>query len=195
MRRLLTVLLAACAALAVAAGPAQAHNVLTGSDPKDGARLASVPSRVTLTFDQPVRADFAQVVLTGPDGVATKAEVEVAEEKVMATVPGASPAGSYLVGYQIVSNDGHPVSGQIRFTVGDAPAQSPAAQPTGSPSPAAQAPSAGPSSAGAPGGTVAVSAAPPASSGSWVWGLLLVALLLSGLGIWVVARGPKGQGA
>ncbi|MEV7968910.1 copper resistance CopC family protein [Sphaerisporangium sp. NPDC088356] len=169
MRRLLTVLLVACAALAVGVAPAQAHNVLTGSDPKDGARLASVPGRVTLTFDQPVRADFAQVALTGPDGTVSKAPVQVADNKVVATLPATATAGAYVVGYQIVSNDGHPVSGKVGFTVAGgaaAPAPAPAA----------------------PAKESSTSAVPPASGGGWVWGLLVVALLLSGLGVLVVAR-------
>ncbi|WP_405146254.1 copper resistance protein CopC [Sphaerisporangium sp. NBC_01403] len=180
MRRFLTVLVVACAALAVAVAPAQAHNVLTGSDPKDGARLASVPGRVTLTFDQPVRADFAQVALTGPDGAVSKAQVEVVDNEVTATLPATAATGDYVVGYQIVSNDGHPVSGKVGFTVagGAAPAPAPV------PAPAAK--------------DLSTSAVPPASGGGWVWGLLVVALLLSGLGILVVARQgrqAKGQGA
>lgn len=178
MRRLLTVLLLACAALAVAVAPAQAHNVLTGSDPKDGARLASVPGRVRLTFDQAVQADFAHVALTRPDGTVLKADVEVAGDDVLATLPASEAGGAYVIGYQIVSNDGHPVSGKIGFTV------------TGG---AGQAPSAAP-----PVKRLSTPAAPPASGGGWVWGLLVAALLLSGLGILVVARQgrpAKGSGA
>ncbi|MFC4586833.1 copper resistance CopC family protein [Sphaerisporangium corydalis] len=169
MRRLLTVLLVAGAALAVAVTPAQAHNVLTGSDPRDGARLASVPARVTLTFDQPVRADFAQVALTVPGGAVSRAVVKVDGDKVLATLPATTTPGEYVVGYQIVSNDGHPVTGRIGFTVGaGAPAPAPAAAP--------------------PVTALTTSSVPPASGGAWVWGLLVVALLLSGLGILVVAR-------
>ena len=51
MRRLLTVLLLALTAVGVAGSPAQAHNVLIGSDPKDGATLTASPARVTLVFD------------------------------------------------------------------------------------------------------------------------------------------------
>ncbi|WP_424530323.1 copper resistance CopC family protein [Sphaerisporangium viridialbum] len=178
MRRFLTVLVVACAALAVAVAPAQAHNVLTGSDPKEGARLASVPGRVTLTFDQPVRADFAQVALTGPDGAVSKAQVEVVDNEVTATLPATAATGDYVVGYQIVSNDGHPVSGKVGFTVAGGAAPAPA------PAPAVK--------------DLSTSAVPPASGGGWVWGLLVVAVLLSGLGILVVARQgrqAKGQGA
>ncbi|MGW4639669.1 copper resistance CopC family protein [Sphaerisporangium sp. NPDC004334] len=223
MRRLLTVLAVGFAALAVAVAPALAHNVLTGSDPKDGARLASLPAQVTLTFDQPVRADFAQVALTGPDGRVAKAAVRVVDAKVTAEVPAsvaAGAAGAYVIGYQIVSNDGHPVTGKIGFTVagtGSAAPVSPSTTP--STGPAAPLPSATNGATGqpaAPGGTgpttgsggagqppapsgvagqappaaqpIAGAAAPGTSGGGWVWGLLVAALLLSGLGILVVAR-------
>ncbi|MFC4534980.1 copper resistance CopC family protein [Sphaerisporangium dianthi] len=208
VRRLFTVLLVACAALAVAISPALAHNVLTGSDPKDGARLASLPGRVTLTFDQPVRADFAQVALTGPDGSISKAPVKVVDTKVTAELPSTGAAGAYVVGYQIVSNDGHPVTGKIGFTV-----TGPAAPDSATPPPAGAAATPVPSAAGAPSqgapGGAGQPAAPPGAAdgapvdarplagsaaqgtggGGWVWGLLIAALLLSGLGILVVARG------
>ncbi|MEV6983360.1 copper resistance CopC family protein [Sphaerisporangium sp. NPDC051017] len=183
MRRFLTVLLAACAALAVGAAPALAHNVLTGSDPKDGARFAAMPGHATLTFDQPVRADFAQMALTFPGGQVSKLDVRVSGDDVIATLPYSDKPGAYLIGYQILSNDGHPVSGKIGFTL-DAPA---GAAP---PSPPVQ------TSTGAP--VADQVAAVPASGGGWVWGLLVVALLLSGLGILVVARQGRpvrGEGA
>ncbi|MFC7381214.1 copper resistance CopC family protein [Sphaerisporangium rhizosphaerae] len=208
MRRLLTVLAVAFAALAVAVAPALAHNVLTGSDPKDGARLASLPAQVTLTFDQPVRADFAQVALTGPDGRVAKAAVRVVDAKVTAEVPAsvaAGAAGAYVIGYQIVSNDGHPVTGKIGFTVagtGSAAPLPPSTTPsTGPAEPGGTTPATVPGGAGqppAPSGVagqappaaqpIAGAAAPGTSGGGWVWGLLVAALLLSGLGILVVAR-------
>lgn len=196
MRRLLTVLLVAGAALAASVAPASAHNVLTGSDPKDGARLATVPASVTLTFDQPVRADFAQVAVTGPDGAVGRPKVKVVDNKVTAVLPPAAVAGAYIVGYQIVSNDGHPVTGKIGFTVtGGSAAGSP-----GSPAPSAgSAPTGIPTVQGRPPvERPTVAAAAPAGGGSWVWGLLVAALLLSGAGIRVVARHGrqvKGHGA
>ncbi|MFC6081877.1 copper resistance CopC family protein [Sphaerisporangium aureirubrum] len=248
MRRLLTVLLVACAALATAVAPAQAHNVLTGSDPKNGAQVTAVPARVTLTFDQPVRVEFAQLALTTPSRAIVKIpDLKVRGTKLIGTVPTATAgAGVYAVGYQIVSNDGHPVTGTILFTVtsgtpppptttagttptpgtsttpvppadgaGTPTAGAGAGNPTagtgpGNPTAGAEAgnPTAGAgagdpadaSGAGDPadGVRVATSAVPQAGGGSWVWGLLVVALLLSGLGILVVVRRPaagRGQGA
>ncbi|MEO3812700.1 copper resistance CopC family protein [Sphaerisporangium sp. B11E5] len=225
MRRLLTVLLVACAALATVVAPAQAHNVLTGSDPKDGARVPAVPERATLTFDQPVRPEFAKLALTRPGGTAVQLPaLEVRGTKVIGTLP-SGPPGAYALGYQIVSNDGHPVTGTIRFTV-TSPPPSPAPDGTASTAPAdpASTASGGPAgggpgdpagtspgpgggapgdpagaapgnpAGGAPGdpvGGVAASAVPQSGGGSWVWGLLVVALVVSGLGIVVVVRRPR----
>ncbi|GAA2411880.1 copper resistance CopC family protein [Nonomuraea africana] len=135
MRRLLTVLLLACAALGLAVTPAQAHNVLTGSDPEEGARLQSAPSQVTLEFDQAVRQGFAQVTVTGPDGGRWEAaQASVSGSKVVTKLRPLGPAGDYVIGYRILSADGHPVSGKVTFALtvagpGTAASQAPAAQP------------------------------------------------------------------
>ncbi|WP_346115346.1 copper resistance CopC family protein, partial [Nonomuraea maheshkhaliensis] len=117
MRRLLTVLLLALAAVGVAGAPAQAHNVLISSDPRDGSTLAASPERVTLVFDQAVRQGYAQVGVTGADGSSwADGSPEVAAERVTVKVRPLPGGGSYTVGYRILSADGHPVTGKISFT-------------------------------------------------------------------------------
>ncbi|WP_329084077.1 copper resistance CopC family protein [Streptosporangium sp. NBC_01469] len=118
MRRLLTVLLLASAALLGAVAPAQAHNVLISSDPKNGAELAIGPEKITLTFDQPVRQGFAQISVIGPDGARwEEGKTTVDRTKVSVGVKPLGPAGVYAVGYRILSSDGHPVSKKITFTL------------------------------------------------------------------------------
>lgn len=118
--------LLALLAVTLVATPASAHNVLVSSDPKDGAVLGDLPHTVTLTFDQAVRRDFARIAVTGPDGAHYEhGDVTVEAGKISIAVrppaaPGKAfnvPAGSYAIGYRIVSNDGHPVTGTIRFTL------------------------------------------------------------------------------
>ncbi|MFI6927020.1 copper resistance protein CopC [Nonomuraea spiralis] len=117
MRRLLTVLLLACAAVGFAPS-AQAHNVLVGSDPKDGAALSASPARVTLVFDQAVRQGYAQVGVTGADGSSyADGTAEVSAERVSVKVKPLPAGGSYVVGYRILSADGHPVTGSISFSL------------------------------------------------------------------------------
>ncbi|WP_329429281.1 copper resistance protein CopC [Streptosporangium sp. NBC_01495] len=118
MRRLLTVLLLASAALLGAVAPAQAHNVLISSDPKNGTELATGPEKITLTFDQPVRQGFAQISVIGPDGARwEEGKTTVDRTKVSVGVKPLGPAGVYAVGYRILSSDGHPVSKKITFTL------------------------------------------------------------------------------
>ncbi|TYB68402.1 copper resistance protein CopC [Nonomuraea sp. PA05] len=118
MRRLLTVLLLALAAAGVMCSPASAHNVLIGSDPEDGATLTASPAQVTLVFDQAVRQGYAQVGVTGADGSAwADGSAVVAAERVSVKVKPLPAGGSYVVGYRILSADGHPVTGKISFTV------------------------------------------------------------------------------
>lgn len=166
MRRLLTVLLLALAAVGVAGAPAQAHNVLISSDPRDGSTLAASPERVTLVFDQAVRQGYAQVGVTGADGSSwADGSPEVAAERVSVKVRPLPGGGSYTVGYRILSADGHPVTGKISFTL----AAGASAVTTGQAAPAGQ--------TGAAGSAEAAEAAANGGAGMavvWIVGALLV---------------------
>lgn len=175
--RALVVPLAACAALLLLVAPVRAHNVLTGSDPKDGATLAAMPGRVTFTFDQPVRPDFARIAVTGPDGARyEQGEVGVQGTTVFIGVRSPAPPGAYSIGYRIVSNDGHPVTGTVNVTVtGDGSTAAP-------PSPTAPANAALPSAPVSTGG-----------SGTWVWVLLVATAALLVLCTLVLVRHDRRQ--
>ncbi|MEU8395954.1 copper resistance protein CopC [Nonomuraea sp. NPDC048892] len=175
MRRLLTVLLLALAAVGVAGAPAQAHNVLISSDPRDGSTLAASPERVTLVFDQAVRQGYAQVGVTGADGSSwADGSPEVAAERVSVKVRPLPGGGSYTVGYRILSADGHPVTGKISFTLAAGASavttgQAAPAAPTGQAAPAGQ--------TGAAGSAEAAEAAANGGAGMavvWIVGALLV---------------------
>ncbi|MEO3885548.1 copper resistance CopC family protein [Nonomuraea sp. B5E05] len=204
MRRLLTVLLLAFAAAGIALSPAEAHNVLIGSDPKDGATLTASPARVTLVFDQPVRQGYAQVGVTGADGSAwADGAAEIAAERVSVKVKPLAAGGSYVVGYRILSADGHPVTGKISFSLtADATAdQGTNADPTEAPAEGAtQAPAQGstkapaqvadPDAAEAAANPDAAEAAANGGAGmAVVW--IVGALLLLALGTAVALRRAK----
>ncbi|QUG99457.1 copper resistance protein CopC [Saccharopolyspora erythraea] len=135
MRRLIAVAALSLTALLGGAGTALAHNVLIGSDPTEGAQLEVGPQQVRLTFDQPVRAGegYNTVNVVGPDGTYwTDGAVQVDGTSVTAPVRQLGPAGTYTIGYRILSADGHPVPGKVTFTLtkpgGGTPAQPPQAQ-------------------------------------------------------------------
>ncbi|MGW7356443.1 copper resistance CopC/CopD family protein [Streptomyces sp. NPDC054802] len=119
--------------LLAGATPASAHAVLTGSNPKDGAVVATAPKEVTLTFSEEIamgddsirvlepsgkRADTAEVRDLGAGGAVTYG---------VALHPGL-PDGTYTVAWQAVSADSHPVSGAFTFAIG-APSQTTVALP------------------------------------------------------------------
>ncbi|MFD4207514.1 copper resistance protein CopC [Micromonospora tulbaghiae] len=164
------------------AAPAAAHNSLTGSDPRDGARLAVAPERIELRFLATPKEATTEVTVTGPDNVAATGGAPAFSGK-RVTVPfRPGAAGLYIVTYRLASDDGHPVKGEIRFTLTTGtPAESPSA-------------SAPPTSA-APTSAVPTSAAPtpasptPAAAGTdddggtgWLWaaGAVVVLAALGG---------------
>ena len=97
-------------------GTAAAHTELIGSDSADGATLEQAPSSITLTFNEPVQ-DFEPVLaITGPDGQPYPAGVPVVDSATLrGDVQALGPAGTYTVAYRVVSDDGHPVTGQLQF--------------------------------------------------------------------------------
>lgn len=105
-------------ALLAGGGAAAAHNGLIGSDPPDGAEVANSPVQVSLIFNLPVQRGFSTVTVTGPDGIQRQAGAPAETGAVVsAPVRPLGPAGQYTIAYQVLSADGHPVRGAVRFTL------------------------------------------------------------------------------
>lgn len=123
MRKLAVVLGLACLTLLGLAAPASAHNSLVSSNPANEATVAQSPSGIELTFDQPVQKGngLNTISVSGPDDTAWKTgTVEVASNVVSAPLDELGPAGGYRIAYRIVSADGHPVTGELKFTLANA---------------------------------------------------------------------------
>jgi len=100
------------------ATPAAAHDELLRSSPRDGAVLAALPSVVTLTFEEPPADGFTSMSVTGPNGVrANTAGPQTNGAMVTEQLVENGRAGRYVIAYRIMSDDGHPVAGTVRFTV------------------------------------------------------------------------------
>ncbi len=115
---LATVLLLAAALLVgFGSAPAAAHAVLEKTTPADGSALQTAPASVSLTFDEAPQAKFSAIHVTGPDGQRKDSgPVTLAGGVVSEQLAGSRPAGRYVVDWRVVSDDGHPVSGQFSFT-------------------------------------------------------------------------------
>lgn len=98
------------------AGSVHAHTSLIASDPADGAVLDTAPTTVTLTFDDSLADLEPAVIVTGPDGGTHQSGPAVVDGAVLSSaVAPLTATGSYTVGYRVVSADGHPVEGLLRF--------------------------------------------------------------------------------
>lgn len=120
----------ACGALGV--GIAAAHTALAGSDPADGATEETVPTVVTLTFTEDISPTFATVVVNSSDGRDwVSRPPQVAGPQLRMSLSPDLPVGEqYLVGYRVVSEDGHPVAGSVNFTVAGVPGAAGSASPS-----------------------------------------------------------------
>lgn len=99
-----------------ASGGARAHATLVGSEPKDGAVLATAPTGFRLTFNEPVAVTALKLV--GAGGATALALPQAGGAEVRIAAPAGPARGSYALSYRVVSEDGHPVSGSIAFSIG-----------------------------------------------------------------------------
>lgn len=96
---------------------AMAHAALTGAVPADGAVVNLPPKTLSLSFSEPVSPLVLRLIL--PDGQARVLETFVLRDR---TLEIASPddlaAGTHVLAWRVVSEDGHPVAGSTIFSIG-----------------------------------------------------------------------------
>jgi len=137
----------------VGAAPASAHAVMVKITPAAGEHLTAAPTQVVMRFNEPVGSSFTTVVVTNAAGVnMSQGKPAVLGGDVTQQLTPDIPAGEYRVVYRVTSDDGHPVTGESRFTLtlapGAGPTTSPKAPSTTPTAPAIATPSAGEADAG-----------------------------------------------
>lgn len=122
--------LVALALVLLGGSPAAAHAELVETDPAEGAVVETAPETVTLTFNEPVRLTSQEIAVydAGGDPVASTAGATGAEVTVGLTDAAGLEDGTYVVSWNVLSGDGHPISGALTFSVG-APSADVAAPP------------------------------------------------------------------
>ena len=112
-------LFAALALTLLTAAPSWAHATLVGSSPADGSRLATAPTTVSLSFDEPVQLvrGSAHVLDGNLHLVNNPDQASASGSTVRIPLPTTLPTGAYVVVWQVISADGHNVSGSLRFGV------------------------------------------------------------------------------
>lgn len=118
-------------AVLATAGPAAAHANLLSTDPVDGTVLPEAPEQVTFTFSESVRLTAQEIAVfdAGGQSVASTSKASGAVVTVTLADAEALADGTYVVGWYVVSADGHPISGSLTFSIGERSADVVAAPP------------------------------------------------------------------
>ena len=122
--RLMAFLLVAMAVVVGAPGlaaPAAAHTALVGMTPSNGSTLTTAPTQVVLTFTEAVEQVGDAVVVTAPSGARVGSGAPVVDGSLVTQqLVALTEAGRYTVAFRVVSDDGHPVTGSLAFTLATA---------------------------------------------------------------------------
>lgn len=112
---LVTLIVGTVALLSV--GPALAHSELVSSDPVDGGDVIGVDRPVTLVFGETLDVGSINIRLIGSSGYqAQLVPPTVTSTQVVQPLP-TLLNDQYVLRYDAVASDGHPVRGAITFTV------------------------------------------------------------------------------
>jgi copper resistance protein C len=105
-------------ALVLASPPAAAHSLLLDSSPAVNATVAAAPAELRLRFNNRIEKRLSRVRLVNDRGDARDLPVARDGAADSLTAPlAAIPPGRYRVEWQVLSTDGHVVSGRFAFTV------------------------------------------------------------------------------
>lgn len=113
-------LLAVAAVLALAT-PAQAHNYYVSSTPGENEVLTTLPEEFTVTtndnlLDLGGSSGGFVMEIEGPDGLYYGDGCVTVHGSSVSVAAAVGPAGDYTLDWQVVSADGHTVSGQVPFS-------------------------------------------------------------------------------
>lgn len=170
---LAAIFVALVAGLGLAASPVAAHDSLTSSNPKSGANLEVAPTEIELTFSSEPMADSPAIAVTDGDGENVNVGEPVINGKVVTAPWTAKGDGSFNVNWRVVSSDGHPIDGELSFSIAtDAKA------------------SASPAAADASAVSDETSGLAP-NSPSYLWLAVLIALIIASLIAFLTLRKKK----
>ncbi|HVQ87487.1 MAG TPA: copper resistance CopC family protein [Actinomycetes bacterium] len=145
IRRVIAGFAIASASLVLTATQASAHSELISSDPAEGATLHKSPTKVSLTFGEPIQEDGSTIVVTGYDenAISDDSTFKVNGTVASVAVAGDQKTGDYVVAYRILSADGHIVEDSYTYHLDvalpsasastDTPSPTATADPTTSP--------------------------------------------------------------
>jgi methionine-rich copper-binding protein CopC len=120
--RVLLLLLFSVTLFASQSVAAQAHSVLESSNPAQGQVVETLPSQISLTFNEELISIEGESVNTLTLKSVDGAGYELLPPTIIGAVLSAQvaggeyPAGEYVLSYRAVSADGHPITGEVTFS-------------------------------------------------------------------------------
>jgi methionine-rich copper-binding protein CopC len=115
------ILITAGAILFLTANAASAHSKLVASNPINGASVKALPQSIWLKFDENLMTIKGKVInriqVNGPKGTYSEGDAVTTHEKLAINLKNSSDKGLYTITWRVVSEDGHPVTGSIKFKV------------------------------------------------------------------------------
>src|SRR5699024_3861234 len=112
-------LLGAAMSVCACAPAASAHDQLVSSNPEDGAELDQQPKWLEMTFSGEIQEVGSEVTVVVDGKDVSAGELTVEGKKLEVALPDDLKPGDYKVTWRVVSQDGHPISGDYAFTIKD----------------------------------------------------------------------------
>ena len=100
------------------AGPASAHATLISTDPAEGTVLEAAPDRIGFTFSESVLGVPDGVKVFDAQGEPVESSSAVSGRQLDVTLAEEVGDGTLVVVWRVVSEDGHPITGSLSFSVG-----------------------------------------------------------------------------
>lgn len=113
-------LLAALLVTAAVAVPSAAHFTVSKSTPSNNQKLTASPARVQIWYSQVPAAGVSQVKLLAADKSEVplgKTVVDKESKSMYADVTSPLKPGAYVVSWRAAGDDGHVLTGEIKFTL------------------------------------------------------------------------------
>ncbi|WP_166969513.1 copper resistance CopC family protein [Brevibacterium atlanticum] len=119
LRMSFAALLVAAMSVFAFAPAASAHDQLVSSNPEDGAELDQQPKWLEMTFSGNIQEVGSEVTVVVDGKDVSAGELTVKDKKLSVALPDDLKPGDYKVTWRVVSQDGHPISGDYSFAIKD----------------------------------------------------------------------------
>lgn len=106
---------------------AHAHTALTSSNPAQGEVLAENPEELELVFGTIIE-EGSTITLKGPETDVALDNISISKNVMKGSISEALVNGQYIISWKIIGEDGHPIEGEIGFSLDAAPAEEAASE-------------------------------------------------------------------